>query len=161
MKLLIFLLLQFTQCYQGVNVNISNKSNFCKKKTYIVDLDKDCEKCKIEFARDIKTNIDSLTERQVYVFLCSMDESCINDVEFSQYSNDVLYLLLYKKPELVLKTLSKYDISLEYIREQLANPVNDRINVKEVHELIKNIDDYKEIKENLLKGIKLAIEKYN
>lgn len=121
-----------------------------------------CDKCKIEFVKEVKINIDNLTEEQAYNFLCCIDESCTNNVEFTEFSNEMLYLLLYKKPELALRILSmNSNISLEYIKKQLENPVNDKIDVNNVYKNIENVGNYESVKKELLSSIKLAIEKYN
>lgn len=120
-----------------------------------------CIKCKIDMVKEVKENIHNLNEDQAYTFLCCINESCSQNVEFTEFSNEVLYLLLNERPNLVLKILSKHsNISLNYIKKQLENPVNDKIDLNNVLKSIRSVDNYEAIKKELLSSIQLAIDKY-
>lgn len=121
-----------------------------------------CIRCKIDAIKEVKNNIDNLTEEQAYNFLCCIDESCSNNVEFTEFSNEILYLLLYKRPELVLRILNIHsNISLNYIKKQLENPVNDKIDLYNVYKSIEDVGNYEAMKKELLSSIQLAMDKYN
>lgn len=120
-----------------------------------------CINCDIEAVIEIKANIDNLTENQVYNFLCCLDESCSENVEFTEFSNEVLYLLLSKRPELALKVLSiNTNISLNYVKMQLENPVSDKIDANNVFKMVEGVENYETIKNELLSSIRLGIVKY-
>lgn len=126
------------------------------------ELMNNCIKCKIDAVKEVKNNIDNLTEEQAYNFLCCIDESCSINVEFTEFSNEILYLLLYKRPELALKILSIHsNISLNYLRKQLENPINDKIDVNNVYKSIEDVGNYEAMKKELLSSIQIAIDKYN
>jgi hypothetical protein len=121
-----------------------------------------CDKCNIEYAKDVKLNIRNLNERQVELFLCSFDAKCSNNVEFSQFSNKVLFLLLSKHPLLTIKILAEGEsYSMAEIQKALQNPVSDRIDINELYMQIEEIDEYQETREVILNSISIAMEKLN
>lgn len=122
----------------------------------------DCEKCKTELVREIKSHINNITKEQVFRLLCCFDKKCTNNVEFSEFSNEVLFLLLSEHPQLTIEVLAKNEsISLELIKNVIENPINDRIDLNDIYEKIENLEDYEKTRESLLQSIKIAIEKYN
>lgn len=140
-----------------INQNIVTSENSTPSKMF-----DSCIKCNNEAVKEIKDNIDNLKENQVYNFLCCIHESCATNVEFTEFSNEVLYLLLYKKPELALKTISLHrNVSLSYLKRQLENPINDKIDVNNVYKSVEGVRNYEAIKKELLSSIQLAIDKYN
>jgi hypothetical protein len=154
---LFFLILGFCSfsTYRGDN-SIKNTTEYQKQK------DIGCEKCKIEYARDIKLNIDNLTEEQISLFLCSFDEKCSKNVEFSQFSNKMLFLLMSRYPVQALKVMSEgKNLSMKSIQENLQSPISDNIDLKQLYKQIEEVEEYQEAKEIVLNSIKIAIEKYN
>jgi len=120
------------------------------------------ENCKIETLIKIRNNINNVTEQQVLYFLKGFNKMCDLNVEYSEFSNYLLFQLLQKQPKLVLKVLTNNKaISYKYINKNLTNPINDSINLEEIYKKIKNIYGYDTIKNKLLISIKIAIKKYD
>lgn len=175
-KILIFYfalcLLFFTSCKTGtrnsklndtlegtLNQKMINNTDTISENEILV---LDCKDCDIKVVTETKQNIDSLTEEQTYKFLCCLSESTSNNIEFSEYSNEVLFLLLSKNAELVLSTLERHkNIAIEPIKTTLENPISDRIDLQEIYGQLQKIKGYDKIKGNLLQSIKKAIDKYN
>ncbi len=87
----------------------------------------DCEKCKIGLVADVEKNIDNLTEKKLLGFLSTFDESCVDNVEFSEYSNTVLFLSLLRQPELIIRLLDTHDeISLKQINKQEISLIKNK-----------------------------------
>ncbi len=116
-------------------------------------IDVDCEKCNIDYVREIKMHISNLDTLAIINFLCTIDESCSNKVEFSQFSNKVLFLLLLEYPDLTVELLAKYDFHLDRICNKLAHPIHDGIDVDGIATLLKKKDTHKQIREKLLHAL--------
>ena len=58
--------------------------------------DKNCKSCDIEKVKIVNDHLDSLTFQIVKDFLCTFDKSCINNAEYSEWSNETLFLVIEK-----------------------------------------------------------------
>lgn len=96
-----------------------------------------CEKCNTIFVKDIDLNFDKLDTSMVLNFLCTIDSSCINKVEFCQYSNEILFKLLERKTELIIEILANYDLDIKTIGNMLNHPINDIIDIDKIKMLVK------------------------
>jgi|GEM_PF-5448943 len=54
----------------------------------------ECEKCDRQKVLAVSQNMDSLNYQLVYDLLCTFDESCSRNAEYSEFSNEVLYKVL-------------------------------------------------------------------
>lgn len=121
----------------------------------------DCKEC-FEIAKDVRANINNLSDKKVYAFLQCYNKTCFTNVELSEFGNELLYMLLIKDPELVLRVLANHlDLSIDFICNDLENPLNEGIDVNKAYEQVSNIQEYKNMKEQILKSIKIAIDKNN
>jgi hypothetical protein len=114
-----------------------------------------CVKCKIEYINEVRDRIDSLNYQIVLNFLCTIDKKCENNAEFSEYSNETLFMVLSKKPNWVIDILDKYNLAKEYILENLGTPVNDGINVEEVRTMVEKVKTKSSTKSKILNALKV------
>ena len=153
MKFLIFLIFFLNYfCF-----DIENKSVIYNKN---IPKGIDCSTC-MDSTALLKTKIikeDVIKVSFVYHFLLCFSSSCKNNVELSEYSNEVLLLLLKEYPELSLKTFSKYrkKIQWDYICTEIAKPVNDSINPNEILKKIETIYGYDDVKKDVINALKIA-----
>lgn len=122
----------------------------------------DCEKCDISKVTAVyNKQKESITYNDVKAFLCTFDESCKNNAEYSEFSNEVLYDLLEKKPETVIDVLAKEKtIKSKYIYEIVASPINDSFDLKKIYTEIEKIGaGDSNVKSRLLTSLKMAIDK--
>jgi hypothetical protein len=87
-----------------------------------------CEKCDIEIVRKTEKEIVSLTDELLKSFLCTFDKKCHLNIEYSEYSNEVLYKALLKQPQQVVRVLdsiysSGNDLSVIYV--EISSPLLD------------------------------------
>jgi hypothetical protein len=54
-----------------------------------------CVKCDIDVLKKVHVNLNGLTYEMVNSFLCTLDATCKNNVEFSQWSNELLFRVLF------------------------------------------------------------------
>ena len=72
--------------------------------------------------------------------LCSISHECINNVEFMEYSNDLIFLFIEKEAEITITEISKLKKKRQdFILQILTNPINDEINLKLVRERLQNL----------------------
>lgn len=121
----------------------------------------DCKEC-FEIAKDVRASMNNLTDGKVNAFLQCYNKTCFTNVELSEFGNELLYSLLIKDPELVLRVLTNHlDLSIDFICHDLENPLNEGINVNKAYEQVTNVQEYRNMKERILKAIKIAIDKNN
>ena len=118
------------------------------------------ENCKTETLIAFRNNINNLTEQQVLSFLEGFNELCAINVEYSEFSNYLLFLLLREQPVLVLKSLAgNKSLPYKYIKKNILNPINDTINLDGVYKSIESVNDYHAMRDSVLTLISVAIEK--
>lgn len=101
------------------------------------------KRCDIDIVLETDENMASLSDNLIYLFLYSFDESCNNNAEFIEYSNEVLFKLLIHYPEEIATNILKEDINQKMIFNELASPINDAISVNEVIKSVEkaNVDE--------------------
>ena len=90
------------------------------------------EKCDGSIVLSTKEKVGQLTKKDISKFLFTFGKECRNNVEFSEFSNEVLFEVLDKQTELTLRTLEKEEkqIELDEILDDLSSPISDMITVK-------------------------------
>lgn len=122
---------------------------FCKGQEKLTE-----KKCDIDVITFINERVDSLDEAAVLKFLSVFDVTCNTNVEFSEYSNEVLFALLGKRPDLVIIVLDKYSyLSKNYILKVLQQPVNDEISIEKVRNEVAKVKTKSKIKEEIIKSL--------
>ncbi len=124
-------------------------------------LQDNCEKCKIQTVKKVYNNIEDLSYGVISEFLCAIDKTCKNNVEFSEWSNEMLFKIIEKNPTLyfrVLKELKKE--KQKYILSKFENPIID-IDYKKIYNNIEKLNLEKEMKIEYLNSLKIIAKKYN
>ena len=116
------------------------------------------EKCDRTILLSTSNNIGQLTQKQIADFLFTFGKECRNNVEYSEWSNELLFSLLDKQTELTLKTIEKEEKKIEKdeILNDLSEPIHDMIDLKE---LIAKIDKVKmngRLKNEIIEKLKSA-----
>ncbi len=128
---------------------LSSTFVFCKGQEKLTE-----KKCDIDIITFTNERIDSLNEAIVLKFLSVFDATCKTNVEFSEYSNEVLFAVLEKRPDLVIVVLEKYRyLSKDYILKELLQPVNDDINIEKVRDGVAKVKTQSKIKEEIIKSL--------
>jgi len=55
---------------------------------------KDCDKCDTDKLIELSENLDNLNYETVKNFICTFDLTCKNNIEFSEWSNELLFKLI-------------------------------------------------------------------
>jgi len=98
-------------------------------------------KCSLDIILQIENDIDSLTIQKMRAFLTNFSKDCRNNVEFSEVSNEVLFIVIEKYPELFVTVMcdNNAEIECEEIYFQLSQPLHDLIRVDSIYNRMNQI----------------------
>lgn len=116
------------------------------------------EKCDRAILLSTSNKIGQLTYKEITNFLLTFGKECKDNVEYSEWSNEILFSLLDKQTELTLKTIKKEENKIEKdeILNNLSEPVHDKGDIKE---LIAKVDKVKlngRLKKEIIERLKTA-----
>lgn len=119
------------------------------------------KKCDETIYHSISKNIGKLTQKEITDFLLTFGQECRNNVEFSEWSNELLFKILDKQTELTLKTIEKEEkrIDKEIILEDLEEPISYTPDFKKLITKIEGIKMNDSLKKEIIKRLKTADEK--
>jgi len=87
---------------------------------------KACTACSIEIVKETDINLRNLTKKQIEYFLCTIKSECINNVEFQEYSNNILFKVIEAYPSDFVKVFSTSKIiDKNILLLQISNPIKD------------------------------------
>lgn len=133
-------------------------SNGTITSTNIKDIE--CSQCDIEIVLKLDEQIDSVSYNLLYQFLCTFDHSCLNNLEYSQFSNEILYETLKKHPGAIIEIISKHpELNREYIYKEISSPLLDydyNSIIKSLKSLDLNSND-EEVKIQVIKSLEDAM----
>ena len=112
-----------------------------------------CEKCNIEKVRIVHENINQLNVEMISDFLCTFDLKCKNNIEFTEFSNEIFFLVLEKSPNMVLNQIISLNLDSTLFLNVLQNPVHDLIDIQKVHDAIKSVKNKSKLKEDFLTAL--------
>ena len=108
---------------KAVTASMENESS--ELISYEVDK-RECEKCDGQKVLAVSRSMDDLNYQLIYDLLCTFDESCSKNVEYSEFSNEVLYKVLSKHPKAIVELISDSpELDSEYIYKQISFPLLD------------------------------------
>jgi len=114
-----------------------------------------CDKCKIEKVSDANAHLDSLTFQIVFDFLCTLDSTCKINVEFTEWSNEILFKILYKNPDLFFKAILTGQLNNKAILKVIRSPLLD-YNIQVIYDKVKSLKIQQEIKIEFLNALRVA-----
>jgi len=119
------------------------------------------KRCDIPTVLETEENLEILGGTRMFLFLYTFSEDCADNVEFQEYSNELLFKVLQKYPDLFLKTLSEDPkfYELADILRQLENPIHDQVNLEETLESISNSEGDAWLKKQIGDALLNAINK--
>ncbi|WP_243472543.1 hypothetical protein [Winogradskyella sp. MH6] len=104
-----------------------------------------------------------LNDQNFAVFFANMKPSCLNNVEYSEFNNDLIFKTLKSNPKkfvAFLSRVSKKKEILDFVLTQLRNPIHDGIKLDSISlQLDQTETEDSQMKELVSESIKQAIEK--
>jgi hypothetical protein len=156
-RIVLFILIS-VQAIGACSSTKNNKENY-KNDSVISNssIYNDSIRCDILVIKYTEAHLDKLLYTDLYKFLYTFSKDCSKNVEYSEYSNEMLFKVLEKYPEQLISCMSKEkSLNLDYILSELSTPILD-INGKVIYERVQNALGDKLIKEKVLEALKKAI----
>lgn len=106
--------------------------------------------CSMEVLKKTSENLNELDLVAVAEFLASFHRKCANNVEFSKWSNELLFEVAKNKPDFLLQILNKNDsLDKDLIKSKFENPIHDGFDITDIIEKIEMSNSSEEITESL------------
>ena len=119
---------------------------------------RECEKCDGQKVLAVSQSMDDLNYQLIYDLLCTFDESCSKNVEYSEFSNEVLYKVLSKHPKAIVELISDSpELDSEYIYKQISFPLLD-YDYSAIINSLEEIEGNEKVKTLIIKSLQKAIE---
>lgn len=114
------------------------------------------EKCDGEILLRTRERIGRLKQNEIRDFLLTFGQECKNNVEYAEWSNELLFSLLDKQTALTLKTIEKEErkIEINEIFNVLNAPINDLIDIKKILAKVDNVKMNKRLKNRIIEQLK-------
>lgn len=121
------------------------------------------KKCDRAILLSTSEKIGRLTQKEITDFLLTFGQECQNNIEYSEWSNELLLSLLDKQTDLTIKTIEKEEkrIEIEEILNDLSEPIHDMTNIKNLIEKVEKVKIKKDLKDKIIKRLKTADGKTN
>lgn len=119
---------------------------------------KNCNKCDLEKVKIVNEHIDSLTFEIVSDFICTYNDSCKNNAEFSEWFNETLFKILDKSPNLFISVIIKEQLDYCFLLEEVENPILD-FDFQEIYNKLKLVPTSNNIKSKFLVALKTGAKK--
>jgi hypothetical protein len=109
----------------------------------------------------INNKIENCTDNLILDYLQTFGEECKNNIEYSEFSNEVLFKLLQGQPEQFCKVLdaNKSKIDFNSIIQEIENPLLDLVDLQQTKERILEIEISTQLKTKLILALDKAIVK--
>ena len=121
----------------------------------------DSVKCSSDILLATMRKIDSLNIEQIDLFIQTFSESCRNNVEFSEWSNELLYEVLNKDVEGLIRALEQSEsIDLRMVLTEIETPVNDKYMPEDLIAKLATLDLNSPIADSVQKALQIAQSKY-
>ena len=104
-------------------------------------LNTDSLKCNIDVVVRLSETMENPDKATILNFLCTFDETCNSNVEYSEFSNEVLFQVVQKHPDQVLELLSNKKVKTQVILKELKSPISDTYNVADIRGFIEKVED--------------------
>jgi len=116
--------------------------NSIKKDVIIKKIDTSNIHCNIEAVKLLDENMNNPTEQEITFFLLTFNKLCKNNIEYSEYSNEILFRVINKYPVKVIKLINKnLKIDKKLLLFELSEPINEEIDCKILKQKMLNIND--------------------
>jgi hypothetical protein len=119
---------------------------------------KKCDGTVLSYTSD---RIGKLNQEEIRDFLLTFGKECRNNVEYSEWSNELLFDVLDKQTELTLRTIQKEKskIDLDEILDVISSPLLDE-NIDKLIEKVKGTKADTKLKQTILDKLTIAQESY-
>lgn len=116
------------------------------------------KKCDDSVLSQINANMSKLTSSEIRMFLAVFDVSCKNNVEFSEFSNELLFRALEMHTKKVLLILEKEypEIQLKSILSELESPVTDAADLTDLIQKVEKVKASEQLKKQVIDALQVS-----
>ena len=120
-------------------------------------------KCDMTNCLETSKKVGHLRQQEMIDFLLTFGEECRDNVEYSEWSNEILLELLEKQTELTVKTITLQSKRLDImaILKNLEEPLHDRFDLPAIIAKVQKIKVNSDIKDEMISRLKIADAKRN
>ncbi len=130
----------------------------CSSKVNIVSVNVECKKCDFSILTQAAEQEDYKPDFIDEIF-CTIDTICFRNVEFAEFSNEILFEALNKSPNAFIKILQNQNLKKkELVLNELENPVSDAIDLDKI--ISKIMRQKNELSSELISRLEKAKSKY-
>ena len=118
------------------------------------------KKCDTAILVQTSEKIGKLSQEEIIAFLSTFGEDCKNNIEFSEWSNELLFTIMNTQTNLTLTTIEKFEnkIELDVILEDLNSPLSD-IEIKKLISQVNEVNIKPLLKKQILINLNIADKK--
>lgn len=118
----------------------------------------DTKKCDIPLVGATHERAGQLTAPEVSDFLMTFGPECRQNVEYTEFSNEVLFLVLDKQMDLTLEMLEgdQQQLDLEEILYNLSAPLTDAVSMSSLLQRVEKAGISKSLKERIVAALREA-----
>ena len=117
-----------------------------------------CEKCDIQKVKAVDDHLNSLTYQIVSDFICTFDSTCKTNVEYSEWSNEILFKVLDKSPGIFFQVITKEKVDDKQLLNEIENPILD-FDFQTIYDKIKTVAASPDLKQKYLNALIVAASK--
>jgi hypothetical protein len=119
----------------------------------------ECTKCDIDKLKTVEENMKNLNYQIIEDFLCTFDVSCKTNIEYSEWSNELIFKVLENYSALLIKVLEQSQkIDRILILKEIENPLLE-YNFKQTYYSVSKFNSDSKMKDTILKALECAAEK--
>jgi hypothetical protein len=120
------------------------------------------KKCDIDILGQINAGKENLDQKDIKKFLLTFDKSCDTNIEYSEFSNELLFMVLdqYTQTLVAVMQKEKKNLETEYILYEIGSPINDSFDLKNVIAKVENVKVVGKLKGQIIEKLKEALAKY-
>lgn len=121
------------------------------------------KKCDGTILLSISEKVGKLNKEEIKGFLLAFGKECRANVEFSEWSNELLFSVLDKQTDLTLKTIEEEEnkIEMDNILDYLSSPISDMIVIGNLIPRIEKTKINNQLKRKIVDRLKTAEGKSN
>ena len=112
--------------------------------------------CDINEVLKTEKKIGHVSTKQVFGFVCSLKMECQTNIEFTEFSNKVLFKLLDQEPEVLLSTLADSTLDKRFLYLQLSAPLLD-YDIKTLIDKVKKSKGEESIKQQVISNLLIGM----
>ncbi len=151
-----------SEYWKEISDSLVQKSDASKETSNLNKAEPDTFKCNIKVLLNVSQNKDSLEAETLNQFLMTFGAECNTNVEFSEWSNELLFDVIQRYPVRIVQILTEnQELEEDVILYELRNPVHDGIDIEQTIRIVKKALPKNSMMGKIIDALKTAELKYH